>query len=142
MKKRTPEFLKALVITALSLIAQITSIRAATYYFSSSQGNDTNAGTSVDAPWMSLNKIYYKCISAKFQPGDAILLKAGDTFEQPIQISAAGSSTAPIYIGRYGTGPNPIIYGDNPSVTWSAVTGHPGVYSAQPAFPIIRASCL
>lgn len=125
-----PEVFKV-AITALCLTAQNPLADAATYYVSSSQGNDTNSGTSVDAPWKSLEKVYRKQYSAnKFTAGDSILLKAGDSFDGPLKIMNSGSSGSPITINRYGAGSKPIIYGDNPSITWSAVAGHAGVYSA------------
>ncbi|MCW5556028.1 MAG: right-handed parallel beta-helix repeat-containing protein [Verrucomicrobiae bacterium] len=127
-----------IAITALWLIAQIPLTSAATYYFSSS-GNDTNSGTSAAAPWRSLSQIYFKSAGiggrTPFQPGDSILLRAGDTFEQTISCFSAGTSNEPITIGRYGAGANPIIHADNPSVTWLAVSNHTGVYSATSAFP-------
>lgn len=121
--------LKALAIT-LCLIAQIPSARATTYYVSTSQGNDANPGIASNAPWKTLTSVYNFTEGVGFRPGDSILLKAGDSFDGPLYVHQSGSNGVPITIGHYGTGPSPIIYGDHPGATWSAVPGHPGLYSA------------
>ena len=103
-----------------------TSLGNATNYYVSNSGSDSNAGTTPETAWQTISKVN----KSTFAPGDQILLKAGDSFDGPLNISNSGTSDSMIYIGRYGTGSNPIIYGDNPNVTWSAVAGHTGVYSA------------
>jgi hypothetical protein len=128
-----PQLLKFLAITALCLITSIPFAGAATYYLSSSQGNDTNAGTSSGAPWQTMSNVWYNSSGFGpkiFKPGDSILLKAGDSFDGPLVFSQSGTAGSPITVDRYGTGANPIIYGDHPTATWSAVPGHPGIYSA------------
>jgi len=120
-----------MAIAAFCLIAQIHFAGAATYYVSSSQGSDTNSGTSIGAPWKSLTNVYYHTSGGQvFSPGDSILLKAGDSFDGPLNIRQGGTQGSPITVDRYGSGPNPIVYGDHPSATWTAVPGHPGIYSS------------
>jgi len=100
------------------------------YYISSSQGDDSNAGTSPVAPWKSLDRIYLKSVSkSPFRPGDAILLKAGDTWYGNIYEPNPGTAAAPIVIGSYGHGAKPVIYGDNENARWTPVQGHAGIYS-------------
>ncbi len=124
---------KALALAAFCLIVHVPLLDAATYYVSSSQGDDNNSGTSVDTPWKTFRNVYMKGITAsKYAPGDSILLKAGDAFNGPLKIINPGADGSPITVGRYGTGPNPIIYGDHPSILWSALDGYPGIYSATP----------
>jgi hypothetical protein len=113
---------KASAIATLCLAIQIPRADATTYYVSSS-GSDGNAGTSTNAPWQHLSKV-----SGFGSPGDSILLKAGDSFDGPVTVHN-GAPNSPITFGRYAVGANPIIYGDHPNATWSAVAGHPRVYS-------------
>jgi len=108
---------------------------AATYYFSSS-GNDANSGTNQVAPWKSLSKVYTKSISGDpFYPGDSILLKSGDEFEDVVFLYSGGTPSNRVTIGRYGFGADPIIYGDSPGVEWFSEGSHPGVYYASPQSP-------
>ena len=124
---------KASAIAALCLSAQIPFANATTYYFSSS-GNDTNSGTSPGAPWKSLSEIYYKSArigghAPYFAPGDSILLKAGDTFYERIQMFGDGAVYSRITLGRYGEGANPLLIGDNVNATWTLVAGRTNIYS-------------
>ena len=53
----------------------ITSVLAQTnYYVSSSQGNDSNSGTSESSTWKSIAKVN----SVNFQPGDNIKFECGN----------------------------------------------------------------
>jgi hypothetical protein len=122
---------KTSVIAALCLVSPIPRAGATTYYISSSQGNDTNSGTAANTPWKSLTNVYYHTFGARiFNSGDSILLRAGDHFDGPLIINQGGTKGSPITIDRYGTGSNPIIYGDHPSAIWTAVPGQPGIYSS------------
>jgi hypothetical protein len=89
---------------------------ATTYYVSAQSGNDTNAGTSEQTPWKSLEKIN----SGHFLPGDRILLQAGSVWRSSLTVPSSGSSAAPIIIDRYGTGAMPRI--DAGDVAENAVT--------------------
>ena len=54
-----------------------------TYYLSSSIGDDLNDGLSPESPWRSLEKIFIEqSIPGKIIPGDSILLKRGDIWEE------------------------------------------------------------
>ena len=115
---------RSIFLTLLFLF--FTSLGSATNYYVSNSGNDSNAGTTPETAWQTINKVN----NTKFAPGDQILLKAGDIFDGPLKISNSGTSGSPITVSKYGTGAKPIIYGDHPSVSWSAVDGHPGIYKA------------
>ncbi|MGD0259767.1 MAG: right-handed parallel beta-helix repeat-containing protein [Verrucomicrobiota bacterium] len=123
-----PEVLKALAITTLCLIAQIPFAGATTYYLSTSQGSDSNSGTNSNSPWQTISNIVSTERSIK--PGDSLLFKAGDAFDGPLYISVQfpATSNAPVTIDRYGTGANPIVYGDHETATWSATSGFTGIY--------------
>ena len=66
----------------------------------------------------------------KYNPGDAILLNRGDTFEGQILDTLHGSPSSPIVIGAYGSGAKPIIYGDLRGRTWTKISGRTGYYQA------------
>ncbi len=78
---------------------------ATTYYVSSEAGRDTNAGTSEQSPWQSLDKVN----SGRFLPGDRILLRAGSHWQSSLTIPSSGTAVAPISVDRYGDGPMPRI---------------------------------
>ncbi|MCS5497438.1 right-handed parallel beta-helix repeat-containing protein [Cnuibacter physcomitrellae] len=84
-----------------------------TYYVDATGGSDTNTGTSESAAWKSLAKVNALTASA----GDRILLKAGSTWtNQYLDLKGSGSPTAPVLVGRYGTGAKPRIDFGNTSV--------------------------
>jgi parallel beta-helix repeat protein len=112
-------------------IATIPSAQAsATYYVSSSTGDDANDGLSPEGAWQHLSKIYLKSISRPpFQPGDKILLKRDDQWEGQIRLEAHGTSQQPIIIGAYGHGLKPVLYGVGAYASWEPVAGHAGFYT-------------
>jgi hypothetical protein len=76
------------------------------YYVDSAAGADSNAGTSESAPWKTLDKVN----ETVFQPGDRILLKAGEVWnDQTLAPQGSGEAGAPIVVDRYGDGPKPQI---------------------------------
>jgi hypothetical protein len=78
----------------------------ATYYVSSSYGNDNSPGTK-DSPWRTLAKVSTK----SFVAGDQILLRRGDEWRETLNLSSSGSFHAPITIGAFGDGADPKIIG-------------------------------
>jgi hypothetical protein len=116
----------------------------ATYYVSPS-GNDANAGTSTSKPWATIGRVnsFLAGTTSGPQPGDSILFQRGgvwrDAFIQCQNLVAtgsnwttdsnppacSGSASAPITVGAYGTGANPIIDGADPlTLTWTLVKGN------------------
>jgi parallel beta-helix repeat protein len=84
------------------------SLRATTYYVDSAKGNDSNPGTSADAPWRTLAKVN----SFKFSPGDSLLLSRGSVWREQLNFPSSGLAGAPITIDAYGTtGDVPTISG-------------------------------
>ncbi|MEI6675393.1 MAG: Ig-like domain repeat protein [Verrucomicrobiota bacterium] len=78
---------------------------AKTYYVSAS-GNDSNSGLdSSSAAWKTLAK----ASTVTLNPGDSILLKCGDTWNEELHPTGNGTATNPILIGAYGTGNKPVI---------------------------------
>jgi parallel beta-helix repeat protein len=78
------------------------------YYVDSLEGNDANAGTSPATAWQSLSKVN----DTTFQPGDAILFRAGGIWSGMLHPKGSGSDGLPIQIDKYGDGHKPLIAGD------------------------------
>ena len=73
---------------------------AASYYVSSSAGDDGNAGTSATAPWRTIARINQVHLTA----GDRIYLKAGDKFLDAGLVfseSDTGTAATPIVVDIY-----------------------------------------
>jgi hypothetical protein len=85
----------------LAVMSCASGAAAATYYVSLA-GHDGNSGTSSAAPWRSLAPVN----ALRLQPGDRVLLRGGDVFEGALEFDAsdAGTATAPVEVGSYGTG--------------------------------------
>src|SRR6476660_4146276 len=82
-------------------------IQAATYYVDSVAGTDINTGLTQTAAWRTLDKVS----SVTFQPGDAILFKAGGSWTGTLSLHGSGTSGNPITVGRYGSGAKPLLQG-------------------------------
>ncbi|OXM83311.1 hypothetical protein CF651_26675 [Paenibacillus rigui] len=77
------------------------------YYVDASGGDDSNPGTSESAAWKTLDKVN----AVTFQPGDSLLLKAGESWQGQLWPKGSGASGSPIVIDKYGTGAKPKIQG-------------------------------
>jgi hypothetical protein len=95
---------------------------ATTYYVSSSAGNDGNVGTSSLAAWQTIAHVN----AQTFLPGDSILFKRGDVWNESLTPPSSGSSGVPITFDAYGSGaaPNFTGYYAVPSTAWVVVTGN------------------
>jgi len=83
--------------------------RPATYFVSQSSGNDRWTGDAASAkgtrgPWKTLARA-----STNYRPGDRILLKCGDTWNEELHPKGSGTPEKPITIGSYGKGKKPVI---------------------------------
>ena len=83
------------------------SINANVYYVSSSFGNDSNSGLSIQTPFKSIEKLN----SINFNPGDSIYFKSGDYWEGMFWLKGSGTLTLPIVVDVYGGNARPIING-------------------------------
>lgn len=100
---------KLIVIIFLTVCSQSF---ATNYYFSELSGNDarsTAQAQSSSTPWKTISKL--NSFFASLQPGDSVLFKRGETFYGSIVIGRSGSAGAPINIGAFGTGAEPVITG-------------------------------
>ena len=80
---------------------------ATTYYVDSSTGSDSNAGTTPQKAWKSINRINEKI----FHPGDSILFAANGVWLSPLQPQGSGTTGKPIVISSYGNGNLPLFAG-------------------------------
>ncbi len=79
----------------------------ATIYYVSNTGDDGQTGTSALQAWQTIAKVN----SSPFLPGDQILFKCGDSWNEQLKITSSGTQASPIIIGSYGTGDKPLITG-------------------------------
>ena len=92
----------------LVIVSGSFALADAVYYVDGSKGQDSNVGTSQNAPWRSLSKIN----NTTFNPGDRILLKAGCSFNGQLKPTGSGAVGKPVIVDKYGSGANPIIKGE------------------------------
>jgi len=94
----------------LLLFLFVSTARAATYYFSTSQGDDNRTAAqaqSPSTPWKTITKL--NAIFATLAPGDVMLFNRGEVFEGAIVATKSGVAGNPIVFSAYGTGARPVI---------------------------------
>lgn len=96
------------VLLMLIIISCTQKKNTTNYYFDEVNGNDKNIETSADKPFKNL----YIIQRLSLTPGDSILLKSGETFNDTILISCKGDSLRPVVLGKYGGDARPYIKGD------------------------------
>src|SRR5262249_56445995 len=82
------------------------------YYVNNRQAYCRDAGSGTeDEPFCTFRPINEISSSAGFGPGDRIFLARGATWNEPLEVKAAGKGSAerPSIIGAYGEGPRPKI---------------------------------
>jgi hypothetical protein len=97
------------LVCVLSLSLGLSALAQTNYYVSQSGGDDGNAGTTQATPWKTLAKVS----SVTFQPGDMILLKRGDVWNEPLYMHGSGKPGAYIELSAYGEGARPMIRRNN-----------------------------
>lgn len=93
-----------------------------TYYVSSTDGDDTNSGTSEQAPLQTIAAVN----ALSLQPGDQVLFKCGDTWRgEMLQITASGTQENPIVFGSYPENctNQPVLSGAQPIGGWTQHNG-------------------
>ncbi len=103
-----------LFLTGLGLTP---TVQSATYYVSSSTGNDANDGTSESSPWQTIDKVN----EVVFEENSTILFKRGDLFRGGIKPKGVKKELS---FSAYGTGELPIIAGSVEIGDWQPTT-HP-----------------
>lgn len=107
------------LLVAFFCVLSIPSFAHRTYYISFSLGDDSYDGLSkiydgIHGPWKTLSKIK----GIKFNPGDSILLKRSDTWNEQLVINSSGTSNSNITLGAYGIGNKPILDGTDTITSW------------------------
>jgi len=109
----TPQFVSGSWDGGLAALypAPAPTITGTTYYVDSANGNDSNTGTSASAAWQHISKVESFITSPGLNPGDGVLFKGGDTWDEKFDVSGVtGSATSPIVFSSYGSG-RPVIDG-------------------------------
>ena len=110
-----------LILVAL-LCLFVSELYSATYYFSTSTGDDSRTAAQAQnpaTPWKTIAKL--NSFFASLSPGDAVLFNRGKNFPGAIIISRSGSAGAPITIGAYGSGAKPVISGFQNITNWTSI---------------------
>jgi hypothetical protein len=81
------------------------STGATVYYVDCLNGNDANDGLSPARAWRKLERVN----RATIKPGEQLMFKRGCGWVGPLEASWQGTGAAPIYIGAYGSGADPLI---------------------------------
>src|SRR5580693_1499568 len=122
--RRAPLRMTGLEVSAIVFLLMLLGARAwaTTYYVSSGAGSDSNNGTSAATPWQTIAHVN----AQTFSPGDSILFKRGDVWNESLAPASSGSSGNPITFDAYGTGAAPTLTGYYavPTTAWVLVTGN------------------
>lgn len=88
-----------------------TFLFAETYYVDAANGSDSNSGTAQSTPF----KTAKKATGVGLKPGDKVLFKAGESWDETLNIGSStdGEANNYIVISSYGSGAQPILYGLN-----------------------------
>jgi hypothetical protein len=126
-----PKKIVCLIALCACLGAQTQAVsaapKAATYYVSSSLGNDSNNGLSESSPFATVAKVN----TLNLLPGDRVLFKCGDTWQaEQLILSKSGTESAPIEFNSYpaGCADQPSLSGSRPIGGWALDAGY--VYRA------------
>lgn len=79
-----------------------------TYYVDADGGQDAADGLAPESAWQSLDRVN----ETTFEPGDRILLQAGDSWTGQLWPKGSGTSEAPITVASYGSGAKPAVRGE------------------------------
>jgi parallel beta-helix repeat protein len=92
----------------------------ATTYYVSSNGSDSNTGTTPNAAFQTIAKIN----SLTLQAGDQVLFRRGDIFRGQLNIAQSGAQGNPIVIDAFGVGNKPVISGSEIVSDWTNLQGN------------------
>lgn len=114
----TDRYLSSSLLFLIAWAWLASSVSAATYYVSSSTGDDTHAGTSPASAFRTLARVNM----VNLQPGDEIRLFCGDTWRaDPLQITDSGTASEPILVTSHPTGcaDRPVLSGSRQVSGWT-----------------------
>lgn len=75
------------------------------YFVDPTRGDDLNSGTSPANAWKSFANLEGMVL----QPGQKLLLKRGETFNERLTVCGRGNADSLVYIGAYGKGNAPVV---------------------------------
>ncbi len=99
--------MRILVLICVVVLLALAPAVAASYYVDAANGDDSAVGTSPSHAWRTLAKVS----ESHFQPGDQVLLTRGQTWYEQLAVPSSGTQEAPLTIGAYGSGAQPLIDG-------------------------------
>ncbi|MEU4157889.1 carboxypeptidase regulatory-like domain-containing protein [Actinoplanes sp. NPDC026670] len=113
MHPNAPSRLRRFTAVAVAAILTTTPMAAparaeptgATYYVDAVAGDDTDTGLTSANAWRTLDQVN----RTAFQPGDRILLRAGQRWTGQLWPKGDGTGEAPIVVDRWGDGDKPGI---------------------------------
>lgn len=121
------DLMASFVIHTASISESATFTDATVQYFDyyvSAAGNDSNAGTSISAPLLTLAQA--KILRTAAGGSKSIALRRGDTWREAYDETATGLTGTTI--GAYGSGSPPIINGAIVVASWTKTVGRTNVY--------------
>lgn len=121
-KKISKLILQSMFIPAFFVFAS--TVHAATYYVDQTGGADSNDGLSIQSAWQTISKVN----GTTLMPGDNVLLKSGESWNEALIVPSSGTYANPITFGSYGNGNKPLITGLKTLSGWTSVGG--GIYKA------------
>jgi hypothetical protein len=113
---------RAVLVVGL-VLALTPAAGAATYYVSSSSGNDGNSGTSTGSPFRTIAKVN----TLNLGPGDEVRFLCGEVWRvERLVVTKSGSAAQPITFTSHplGCANRPVLSGAQPIVGWTLDTGN------------------
>lgn len=96
--------MKKIILLGMLLISGILPVFARNYYVDIVNGSDSNAGTSPESAWKTVNKVN----ETGFEPGDVIAFRAGQMWRESLRCQS-GEEDKPLTYTRFGGGSNPVF---------------------------------
>lgn len=85
-------------------------------YFVDCAGSDANNGKSPAAPFATIAKVN----TLSLNPGESVMFRRGCTWRESLAQASAGTASAPITFGSYGSGRLPVISGADVIPSWTS----------------------
>lgn len=101
----------SLLLTAFIFVAGDSQAQSV-YYVDAINGNNSNSGTSEPLAWKTVAKVN----SASLIPGDIVLFKRGQIWNEQLRITRPGTPARVITFGVFGSGGAPTINGSNRTI--------------------------
>jgi len=117
------------ILLLIAFLFIISDIKATTYYFSTSIGDDSRnsrQAQNLATPWKTIEKL--NSFFYKLKAGDSVLFRRNEIFYGSIDVKKSGSPAAFIVIGAYGKGNEPVIYGLSTVSSWMPLAK--GIYQS------------